>query len=84
MTFKGLLNEKIPSNFQTNIKKKKEKKEKKLELRQSTETIKLALIGELIYKPTNLPFLKYATTLYDQAPKQIQEAENYCDVAPRF
>ena len=64
--------------------KKKKKKEKKLELRQSTETIKLALIGELIYKPTNLPFLKYATTLYDQAPKQIQEAENYCDVAPRF
>ena len=77
MTFKGLLNERIPSNFQINIKKKKkEKKEKKLD--------KLALIGELIDKPTNLPFLKYATTLYDQAPKQIQEAENYCDIAPRF
>ena len=73
MTFKGLLNERIPSNFQINIKRKKRK-----------ETIKLALIRELIYKPSNLPFLKYATTLYDQAPKQIQEAEDYCDIAPRF
>ena len=69
---------------QTSKSTSKKKKEKKLELRQSTETIKLVLIGELIYKPTNLPFLKYATTLYDQAPKQIQEAQNYCDVAPRF
>ena len=61
---------------QTSKSTSKEKKEKKLD--------KLALIGELIDKPTNLPFLKYATTLYDQAPKQIQEAENYCDIAPRF
>ena len=41
MTFKGLLNERVPSNFQINITKKKKKK--KQELKQSTETIKLAL-----------------------------------------
>ena len=37
MTFKGLLNERMPSNFHISI------KEKKQELRTATETIKLTL-----------------------------------------
>ena len=40
MTFKGLLNERMPSNFQISI------KEKKRELRTATETIKLTLTSE--------------------------------------
>ena len=56
-----MLNEKMPFNFQTNIKKKQE-------LRQSTETIKSALKGGPDYESY---FLKYATTLYNQVPKQM-------------
>ena len=40
MTFKGLVNETMPSNFQTSI------KEKKRELRTVTEIIKLTLTSE--------------------------------------
>ena len=44
MTFKGLLNERMPSNFQVSI------KEKKRELRTATETIKLTLTSERNYE----------------------------------
>ena len=40
MTFKDLLNERMPSHFQISI------KEKKLELRIATETIELTLTSE--------------------------------------
>ena len=74
MTFKGL-NERMPSNFQICI------KEKKWELRTATETIKLTLTSEPNYESH---FLKYATTLYNEVPKSIQEAEKYCAVVPKF
>ena len=74
MTFKGVLNEKMPFNCQKNIKKKQE-------LRQSTETIKSALKGGPDYESY---FLEYATTLYNQVPKQMQETESYCDVFPKL
>ena len=60
MTFKGLLNERMSLDFQINI------KEMKRELRQWIETDKSNYESH---------FLKYATTLYNQVPKQIQEAE---------
>ena len=44
MTFKGLLNERMPSNFQVSI------KEKKRELRTATETIELTLTSERNYE----------------------------------
>ena len=75
MTFKGLLNERKPSNFQISI------KEKKRELRTATETIKLTLTSEPNYESH---FLKYATTLYNEVPKSIQEAEKYCPVVPKL
>ena len=67
MTFKGLLNERMPSNFQISI------KEKKRELRTATKTIKLTLTSEPNYESH---FIKYAATLYNEVPKPIQEAEN--------
>ena len=75
MTFKGLLNERMPSNFQIST------KEKKRELRTAAETIKLTLTSEPNYQPH---FIKYATTLYNEVPKPIKEAENYCAVVPKF
>ena len=69
MTFEGLLNERMPSNVQISI------QQKKRELRTATETIKLTLTSEPNYESH---FLKYATTLYNEAPKLIQEAEKYC------
>ena len=65
MTFKGLLNERMPSNFQISI------KEKKRELRTTTETIKLTLTSEPNYESH---FIKYATTIYNEVSKPIQEA----------
>ena len=61
-TFKGLLNDKIHSNFQINKKKRKQG------LREPAKIIKLTPTGEPNYEPN---FFKYATTLYNQAPKQI-------------
>ena len=75
MTFRGLLNEKMPSNFQISI------KEKKRELRTATETIKLTLTSETNYESN---FLKYATTLYNEVPKSIQEVEKYYAVVPKL
>ena len=75
MTFKGLLNEGMPSNFQISI------KEKKRELRTATEAIKLTLTSEPNYESY---FIKYATTLYNEVPKPIQEAEKYCAVVPKL
>ena len=75
MTFKGLLNERMPSNFQVSI------KEKKRELRTATETIKLTLTSERNYESY---FIKYATKPYNEVPKSIQEAEKYCAVVPKF
>ena len=75
MTYKGLQNERMPSNFQVNI------KEKKRELRTATETIKLTLKSEPNYESH---FIKYATTLYNEVPKPIQEAEKYCAVVPKL
>ena len=75
MTFKGLLNERMPSNFQISI------KEKKREFRTATETIKLTLTSEPNYKSH---FIKYATTLYNEVPKPMQKAEEYCDVVPEL
>ena len=63
------LNKRMPSNFQISI------KEKKRELRTATETIKLTLTSEPNYKSHNLI---YATTLYNEVLKSIQEAEKYC------
>ena len=63
MTLKGLSNEKMPSNFQISI------KEKKRELITTTKTIKLTLTSKLT--------IKYATTLYNEVPKSIQEVEKY-------
>ena len=74
-TFEGLLNERMPSNFQISI------NEKKRELRTATETIKLTLTSEPNYESH---FLKYATTLYNEVPKSIQEAEKYCAVVPKL
>ena len=50
MTFKGLLNERMSSNFQNSI------KEKKRELRTTTETIKLTLKSEPNYESHFLKF----------------------------
>ena len=75
MTFKGLLNETMPSNFQISI------KEKKRELRTATETIKLTLTSEPNYESH---FMKYATKLYNEVPEPIQEAEKYCAVVPKL
>ena len=59
-TLKGLLNERMPSNFQISS------KEKKRELRAATETIKLTLTNE----PNNEShFIKYAITLHNEVPK---------------
>ena len=66
MTFKGLLNERMPSNFQISI------NEKKREVRTATETIKLTLTSKPNYESH---FTKYATTLYNEVPKPIQEPE---------
>ena len=55
-----------------------------------TSNIKLILTSEPNYESS---FLKYAATLYqvprnqvssNQVPKQIQDAEIYCDVAPKL
>ena len=75
MTFKGLLNERMPSNFQISI------KEKKRELRSTTETIKLILTSEPKYESH---FIKHATTLCNEVPKPMQEAEKYCAVVPKL
>ena len=75
MTFKGLLNERMPSNLQISI------KEKRRELRIATETIKFTLTSEPNYESH---FIKYATTLYNEVPKPIQEAEKYCAVVPKL
>ena len=50
MTFKGLLNERMPSDFQISIKEKRE-------LRTATEATKLALTSEPNYESH---FIKYA------------------------
>ena len=71
----GLLNEKMSSNFQISI------KEKKRELRTATEATKLALTSE---PNCASHFIKYATTLYNEVPKSIQEAEKYCAVVPKL
>ena len=78
MTFKGLLNERMPSNFHVSI---KEKIEQQQELRTGTETIKLALTKEPNYESH---FIKYATALYNGVPKPIQETEKYCSVVPKL
>ena len=75
MTFKVLLNERMPSNFQIII------KEKKRELRKATEITKLTLTSE---PNCESHFLKYATALYSEVPKSIQEAEKYCAVVPKL
>ena len=75
VTFKGLLNERMPSNFQISI------KERERELRTATETIKLTLTSEPNYETH---FITYATTLYNEVPKPIQEAEKYCAVVPKL
>ena len=75
MIFKGLLNERMQSNFQISIKVKKR------ELRTAAETIKLTLTSEPNYESH---FLKYATTLYNEVPKSIQEAGKYCAVVPKL
>ena len=39
----------------------------------------------LTSKPNYEPhFIKYATTLYSEVPKPIQEAEKYCAVVPKL
>lgn len=53
----------------------------KKKTRTSTATIKSALAGKQSYESL---FLKYAGTPYNQVPKQIQEAEIYCDVVPKL
>ena len=75
MTFKGLLKERMPWNFQISI------KEKKRELRTATETIKLTLTSKPNYESH---FFKYATTLYNEVPKSIKEAEKYCAFVPKL
>ena len=75
MIFKGLLNERMSSNFQISI------KEKKLELNTATETINLTLTTEPNYESH---FIKYATTLYNEVPKPIQEAGKYCAVVLKW
>ena len=76
MTFKGRpLNERMSSNFQISI------KEKKRELRTATKTIKLTLTSKLNYESH---FLKYATTLYNEVPKLIQEVGKYYAVVPKL
>ena len=75
MTFKGLLNERMPSNFQISI------KEKNRDFRAATETIKLIPTSEPKYESH---FLKYGTTLYKEVPKSILEAEKYCAVVPKL
>lgn len=67
------------------------RKKKSQEVRQSTETTTWALTGEPNYK---FHFLKYAKSgikicikfqnLDNQAPKQIQENENYPDVVRKL
>ena len=54
---------------------------KKRELRTGTETIKLTLTSEPNYESH---FVKYATTLYNEVPKPIQETEKYYAVVPKF
>ena len=73
MTFKGFLNERMPSNFQISI------KEQKQELR--TEIIKLTLTSERNYESH---FIKYATALYNEVRKPIQKAEKCCAVVPKL
>ena len=75
MTFNGLLNERMQSNFQIII------KEKKQELRAETETIKFTLTNE---PNCESQFIKYATTLYNEVPRSIQEAEKYCAVVSKL
>ena len=75
MTYKGLLNERMPSNFQISIKEKKRK------LRAATETTKLTLTSDPNYGSY---FVKFATTLYNEVPKSIQEAEKYCAVVSKL
>ena len=54
---------------------------KKRELSSGTETIKLTLTSEPNYESH---FVKYATTLYNEVPKPIQETEKYYAVVPKF
>ena len=75
MTFKGIFNERMPSNFQISI------KEKKRELRTATKTIKLTLTSEPNYESH---FIKYATTPYNEVPKPIQVTGKYCAVVPKL
>ena len=67
MTFKGLWIKECHQTFRSASKKR--------ELRTATETIKLTLTSEPKYKSHNLI---YATTLYNEVLKSIQEAEKYC------
>ena len=68
MTFKGHLNERMPS-IQISI------KEKKRILRTATKTIN---------RKRHSHFVKYATTLYNEVPKPIQEAAKYCPVITKL
>ena len=67
MTFKGLLNQRMPSNFQVSI------KEKKRELRTATETFKLTLTSEPNYESY---FIKYATTHIMKFQNQYKKLKN--------
>ena len=60
MTFKGLLNERMPSNFQISI------EEKKRELKPAAETIKLTVTSEPNYESI---FIKCATPLQGVSKK---------------
>ena len=68
MTFKGLLDKRMSSNFQIST------KEKKREIRTAAETTKLPITREPNYE---LHFIKYAATIYLEVSKSIQEAEKY-------
>ena len=62
---------------ETERERQRERERERERERKSTKIIKLALTGKPNYKSN---FLKYATTLYNQAAKQIQQAQNYCNV----
>ena len=75
ITFKGLLNERVPSNRQISIKNNQR------ELKKSTKDFKLILTNDPNYSSH---FLEYATKWYNEVSKPLREVDNFCEMISKL
>ena len=75
ITFKGFLNERVPSNRQISIKNNQR------ELKKSAKDFKLILTNDPNYSS---PFLEYATKWYNEVSKPLREVDNFCEMISKL